>query len=166
MKRKLKKGLSTKADVVYDDDTDSSDSEDLQSFRQSYKAQQKGSARKYSSSDADDEVNENTSDDDDSSETESNLSSDGDSSGEENGSQKSNERNEKLENLQNQLKSLDKVAINTRRITEENEKEGQASNPAKPKNEFNAGSALEKSNFSNKTSVNEQPTTHDEERVI
>jgi len=161
----LKKGLSTKADVVYDDDTDSSDSEDLQSFRQSYKAQQKGSARKYSSSDADDEVNENTSDDDDSSETESNLSSDGDSLGEENGSQKGNERNEKLENLQNQLKSLDKVAINTRRITEENEKEGQASNPAKPKNEFNAGSAPEKSNFSNKTSVNEQPTTHDEERL-
>merc|ERR1712203_1137812 len=110
-------------------------------------------------------VNENTSDDDDSSETESNLSSDVDSSGEENGSQKGNERNEKLENLQNQLKSLDKVAISTRRITEENEKEGQASNPATPKNEFNAGSALEKSNFSNKTSVNEQPTTHDEERL-
>ena len=166
MKRKLKKGLSTKADVVYDDDTDSSDSEDLQSFRQSFKAKQKGSARKYSSSDADDEVNENTSDDDDSSETESNLSSDGDSSDEENGSRKGNEKNEKLEKLQNQLTSLDKVAISTRRVTEENDKEGQPSNPAIPENEFNADSAIEKSTFPSKTSANEQSTTHDQERVI
>ena len=158
--------MSTKADVVYDDDTDSSDSDDLQSFHQSYKAQQKGSARKYSSSDADDEVNENTSDDDDSSETESNLSSDGDSSDEENGSRKGNEKNEKLEKLQNQLTSLDKVAISTRRVTEENDKEGQPSNPTIPENEFNADSAIEKLNFPSKTSANEQSTTHDQERVI
>jgi len=106
MKKKVKKGSSIKPDVVYDDDTDSSDSDNLQSFRQNYKSQQKKRVHEPSSSDADDEVNENTSDDDDTSEAGSNSFDDDDiSSEEESESEQNIVKNEKLETLQKQLKS-------------------------------------------------------------
>ena len=114
MKKKVKKGSSVKPDIVYDDDTDSSDSDNLQSFRQNYKSQQKKRTHEPSSSDADDEVNENTSDDDDTSEAGSNSSNDDDiSSEEESESERKIVKNEKLETLQKQLKSLDKVSVGT-----------------------------------------------------
>ena len=167
MKRKLKKRSSTKADVVYDDDTDSSDSDELQSFRKNFKSQQKGKARKYSSSDADDEVNENTSDDDDTSESQSNASRDDDiSSEEEDEIEEIDDNNEKLQKLQNQLKSLDKVSVSVGPISEMNEEETQISNEAMSKGDFKAQSVSKSTNFSNKQSTDEPSIGQDKERVI
>jgi len=132
MKKKLKKGSSIKPDVVYDDDTDSSDSDNLQSFRQNYKSQQKKRIHEPSSSDADDEVNENTSDDDDTSEAGSNSSNDDDiSSEEESESERNIVKNEKLETLQKQLKSLDKVSVGTENSSQnKNKTQAQYSDPS------------------------------------
>merc|ERR1712156_1290643 len=85
-----------------------------------------------SSSDADDEVNENTSDNDDTSEAGSNYFDDDDiSSEEETESEENIVKNEKLETLQKQLKSLDKVSVGTENSSKnKNKTQPQYSNPS------------------------------------
>ena len=101
-------------DIVYDDDTSSSsDSENLQTFHQTYMCKKTSSSGKYSSSDADDEVNEDTSDEDiDASNHTSSTSSDGETELENDISIRTLNATSKLENLQSKLKSLSKVRTN------------------------------------------------------
>ena len=167
MKKKVKKGSSIKPDVVYDDDTDSSDSDNLQSFRQNYKSQQKKRVHEPSSSDADDEVNENTSDDDDTSEAGSNSFDEDDISSEEDSELEQNiAKNEKLETLQKQLKSLDKVSVETDNSTKnKNKNPAQYSDPSMNQIVSSLPSAPEKIKDSTKPVASKQLASPDKERV-
>ena len=167
MKKKVKKGSSIKPDVVYDDDTDSSDSDNLQSFRQNYKSQQKKRVHEPSSSDADDEVNEDTSDDDNTSEAGSNSSNDDDmSSEEESESELSIVQNEKLETLQKQLKSLDKVSVGTENSSQnKNKTQAQYSDPSINQILPSPPSVAEKIKDSAKPVASKHLASPDKERV-
>ena len=169
MKRKLKKSNSSKAEIIYDDDTDSSDSDNLQSFHQDYMARNKASIRKYSNSDADDEVNENTSDDDDISDPSSNSSSDNELSAEEDiNTDQTNQKNEKLESLHNRLKSLDKVYVRQDRAdkySEKKETRHKYSDPSSPENTANSDVVSERNTVLSKSSTNEHAASPDNERV-
>ena len=113
MNKRLKKKSTVKRDVVYDDDTSSSDSdsENLQMFHQSYLAKDTTSTRKFSSSDADDETNDNTSNEDDCTSDESSGSSSEDEESEAliEGSIQNDMINSKVDKLRSQLRSLEKV---------------------------------------------------------
>ena len=167
MKKKVKKGSSFKPDVVYDDDTDSSDSDNLQSFRQNYKSQQKKRVHEPSSSDADDEVNENTSDDDDTSEAGSNNSNDDDiSSEEDNESERNLAKNEKLETLQKQLKSLDRISVGTENsFKNKNKTQPQYSGPSMNQIVSSLPSVAEEIKDSAKPVASKQLASQDKERV-
>ena len=110
-KKKLKQKSSATADIVYDDDTSSSsDSENLQAFHQIYPSKEVNNAPKYSSSDADDEVNENTSDEDESSDQTSSDSSEADEPSLMRDSLLQNAHtSSKVEKLRSQLRTLSKV---------------------------------------------------------
>ena len=166
MKRTFKKSKPTEAEILYDDDTDSSDSDNLQSFHQDYMARNKTGIRKYSSSDADDEVNENTSDDDETSETSSNSSSDNEvSSEEEISSDQAIQKNMKLESLQNRLKSLDKANYRAKNLFGQKETPAIYADPSGPENTANSDSISERITTSSKSSENENTSSTDRERV-
>ena len=113
MKKKQKK--STVKDIVYDDDTSSSsDSENIESFQQTYNSQTAFNARKYSS-DADDEVNEDTSDEgNDASDHSSSTSSEDEMELQTKAPVISIHSSSKMNNLRSQLKSLSKVSLDTK----------------------------------------------------
>lgn len=113
MKRKLKNN-ALNSDIVYDgDSTSSSDSENLQTFHQTYMSNETSISRKYSSSDADDEVNEDTSDEDiNASNQTSSTSSDDETELQTETSTRTLHASSKIEKLRSQLTSLSKVSSN------------------------------------------------------
>ena len=113
MKKKQKR--SSVKDIVYDDDTSSSsDSENIQSFQQTYNTQKAINARKYSS-DADDEVNEDTSEDsNDVSGHTSSSSSEDEMELQTKAPIISLHSSSKMNKLRAQLKSLSNVNLNTK----------------------------------------------------